>query len=64
MRTGIPSSSCWPWGAFCGGGVLERFPRLKVAFLEGNCSWLPWVLYRLDERWEIRKDLCDDAACR
>ncbi len=47
-------------GGFCGGGVLERFPRLKVAFLEGNCSWLPWVLYRLDERWELRKHLCDE----
>jgi uncharacterized protein len=47
-------------GAFCGGGILERFPKLKVAFLEGNCSWLPWVLYRLDERWELRKDYCDE----
>lgn len=37
---------------FCAGGVLERFPRLRVAFLEGNCSWLPWLLYRLDEVWE------------
>ena len=46
-------------GSFCGGGVLERFPGLRVAFLEGNCSWLPWALYRLDERWEMRKDLCD-----
>jgi len=35
---------------FC--GVLERFPRLRVAFLEGNCSWLPWWLYRMDEMWE------------
>ena len=34
------------------GGVLERFPTLKVAFLEGNCSWLPWWLYRLDDQWE------------
>ena len=33
------------------GGVLERFPGLKVAFLEGNCSWLPWWLYRLDDQW-------------
>ena len=36
----------------CGGGVLERFPNLKVALLEGNCSWAPWFLYRLDEHWE------------
>src|SRR5258708_34771080 len=32
-----------------GGGVLERFPTLKVAFLEANCSWLPWLLWRLGE---------------
>jgi predicted TIM-barrel fold metal-dependent hydrolase len=30
--------------AFTSGGVLELFPNLKVAFLEANCSWLPWLL--------------------
>ena len=40
-------------GSFIIGGVLERFPRLRVAFLEGNCSWLPWLLWRLEEQWEI-----------
>lgn len=34
------------------GGVLERFPGLKVAFLEGNCSWLPWLLWRMGEYME------------
>jgi predicted TIM-barrel fold metal-dependent hydrolase len=34
------------------GGVLERFPRLRVALLEGNCSWAPWLMHRLDEHWE------------
>ena len=24
------------------GGVVERFPRLKVAFLESGCGWLPF----------------------
>ena len=42
---------------FTAGGILERFPNLKVAFLEGNCSWLPWLLYRLDERYEYFRDL-------
>ncbi len=40
-------------GCMTTGGVLQRFPRLRVAFLEGNCSWVPWLLYRLDEQWEI-----------
>ncbi len=34
------------------GGVLERHPRLRCAFLEGTCGWLPWWLWRLDEAWE------------
>ena len=34
------------------GGVLERFPELRVALLEGNCSWAPWLAYRLDEHYE------------
>ena len=45
--------------AFRGGGVLEKFPTLKVAFLEGNCAWLPWLLYRLDERAELHGALTD-----
>ena len=36
----------------CGGGVLERFPELRVGLLEGNCSWAPYMTYRLDEHWE------------
>src|SRR5215472_5167069 len=32
-------------GAFCAGGILERHPRLRVAFLEGNCSWVPFLLW-------------------
>jgi predicted TIM-barrel fold metal-dependent hydrolase len=34
------------------GGVLERFPRLQVAFLEGGSGWLPFWLDRLDEHVE------------
>lgn len=34
------------------GGVLKRFPDLRVGFLEGNCGWLPWWLGRLDDQWK------------
>jgi predicted TIM-barrel fold metal-dependent hydrolase len=29
-------------GALIGGGVLEKFPRLRVAFLEAGVGWLPY----------------------
>jgi predicted TIM-barrel fold metal-dependent hydrolase len=35
------------------GGVLERFPKLKVAFLEANCAWVPWWLWRMEEHYEL-----------
>jgi len=38
-------------GSIITGGVLARFPRLRFAFLEGQCSWLPFWLNTLDDRW-------------
>ncbi len=49
---------------FCAGGVLEKFPNLRVAFLEGNCAWLPWLLYRLDERAKLHGPLADVPLSR
>lgn len=34
------------------GGVLERFPNLRVVFLESGCGWLPYWLERIDHHWE------------
>ncbi len=56
-----PVEQMFAVGSMCGGGVLEKFPRLKVSFLEGNCSWLTWALYRLDERFELAGELSDVA---
>ena len=39
-------------GAMLVGGVLEKFPALRMGLLEGNCGWLPWWLHRLDDQWE------------
>jgi predicted TIM-barrel fold metal-dependent hydrolase len=35
----------------CGDGVLQRFPHLKVAYLESGCGWVPYWLERMDEHW-------------
>lgn len=53
---GQPVEMMLALGAVVTGGVLSRFPRLRMAFLEGNCSWLPWWLWALDERWEAWGD--------
>ena len=37
---------------FCADGVLEKFPKLKVAHLESGCGWVPFWLERMDEHWE------------
>jgi predicted TIM-barrel fold metal-dependent hydrolase len=42
---------CVTW--FCAAGVLERFPTLKVVFLEGNGGWLMSWLERLDHHSKI-----------
>ncbi|HUJ79003.1 MAG TPA: amidohydrolase family protein, partial [Nitrospiria bacterium] len=34
------------------GGVLEKFPRLKVVFLEAGGGWLPYWLDRMDHHRE------------
>jgi predicted TIM-barrel fold metal-dependent hydrolase len=38
--------------SFLAGGILERFPRLKVMFLEAGCGWLPYWLARIDAHYE------------
>ena len=39
-------------GTMIVGGVCQKFPRLRLAYLEGNCGWLPWWLHRLDDQWQ------------
>ena len=33
-------------------GVFERFPRLRVAYLEAGSGWLPYMMDRMDEEFE------------
>jgi predicted TIM-barrel fold metal-dependent hydrolase len=35
-------------------GVFELFPRLRVAFLECGCGWVPFMMDRMDEEYERR----------
>jgi hypothetical protein len=35
-------------------GTFERFPRLRMGFLEAGVGWLPDLLHNLHEHWEKR----------
>jgi predicted TIM-barrel fold metal-dependent hydrolase len=49
---GHPFEQMLAMQALVAGGVLDRFPNLRVAFLEGDCGWLPWWLHRMDSHYE------------
>jgi len=36
------------------GGIPELFPRLKIAYLEAGCGWVPYWMWRLDGEYEKR----------
>jgi predicted TIM-barrel fold metal-dependent hydrolase len=35
-------------------GVFDRFPTLRIAFLEAGCGWLPDLVHAFHEHWEKR----------
>ncbi len=40
------------FSALISGGVLDRFPNLRVGFLEAGCQWIHFMLDRLDHRFK------------
>src|SRR5256884_9176786 len=44
-------------------GVFDRFPKLRVAFLEGGATWVPFMMDRLDRSYHdghVQLDLNGD----
>ncbi|MFQ5514964.1 MAG: amidohydrolase family protein [Myxococcota bacterium] len=47
--------------AMVSGGVLERHPGLRVAFVEAGVGWVPYFMDRLHEHYEKRGDWIEDG---
>jgi predicted TIM-barrel fold metal-dependent hydrolase len=45
----VPLSAAESFGMWIMGGVFERFPRLKVVFVEPGLGWVSWWLYVVDD---------------
>ncbi len=39
-------------------GIPERFPKLKVIWLESGLAWLPFMIQRLDNEYMMRSSEC------
>ncbi len=38
--------------ALVSGGVMDRFPNLRVVFLEAGCQWVPFIIERIHHRYK------------
>jgi predicted TIM-barrel fold metal-dependent hydrolase len=45
------SQSLEPVANFCSSGVLEKFPKLRIATIEAGIGWVPWALTAMDEAY-------------
>jgi uncharacterized protein len=39
-------------------GIPERFPKLKVIWIESGLAWIPWLMQRLDAEYKMRSSEC------
>jgi predicted TIM-barrel fold metal-dependent hydrolase len=51
---GHPVEQMMSLASVIAGGVVERFPTLRLAFLEGGVGWVPFWMDRMDEEVEKR----------
>jgi aminocarboxymuconate-semialdehyde decarboxylase len=49
---GMPSETALAGASLILGGVIDKFPRLKICFAHGGGS-LPYLLPRLDQGWKV-----------
>jgi predicted TIM-barrel fold metal-dependent hydrolase len=58
---GFPCDNMTTLGHFIFSGILERFPKLRLAILESNAGWLPFWLGRMDDHTHGRNAVMGSA---
>jgi predicted TIM-barrel fold metal-dependent hydrolase len=64
----LQRSAAHPWcgmrnmAALIGGGVMDRYPRLRIGTLEAGHGWLPFWMARIDEHAETVKAALPELA--
>ena len=57
----FPFDQMFAMTSIVSGGVLERHPGLRVAFLEAGVGWVPFFMDRLHEHYEKRGDWIENG---
>jgi uncharacterized protein len=34
-------------------GIFDKFPKIRIAFLEGGSTWVPFLIDRLDRSYHV-----------
>lgn len=60
---GMPAEQARAYCSIVFGGVLDRFPGLKLAFAHGGGA-VPWTIGRIEHGWRMRPDLVQIDSAR
>jgi predicted TIM-barrel fold metal-dependent hydrolase len=52
---GRPAATMMDCAALIYGGVVEKFPGLRVSFLEARVAWVPYWMEYMDRKWQKRR---------
>ncbi len=47
-----------PCANWIANALPERFPKLKVIWIESGLAWIPWLMQRLDNSYKMRSSEC------
>ena len=64
QATNIFANSALSLIDFLFSGVLVRFPDLKLLYAEAQIGWIPYVLERVDDVWDVHRGWSDEPAQR